>query len=130
MSRDPDLKSLPPLKEVIRRHGLSARRPLGQHFLLDLNLTRRIAAAAGDIGDGIVLEVGPGPGGLTRALLERGARLDPAENRGRTALMIAAERDHPEIVRLLIEAGADVARADKEGLTAAQLAASDAVRAT
>jgi 16S rRNA (adenine1518-N6/adenine1519-N6)-dimethyltransferase len=65
---------LPPLREVIRRHGLSARKTLGQHFLLDLNLTRKIARSAGEIGAGTVIEVGPGPGGLTRALLMEGAR--------------------------------------------------------
>lgn len=65
---------LPPLRDVIRRHGLSARKSLGQHFLLDLNLTRKIARAAGDIGSGTVIEIGPGPGGLTRALLMEGAR--------------------------------------------------------
>ena len=66
--------NLPPLREVIARHRLSARRSLGQHFLLDSNLTNRIARAAGDLGDRNVIEVGPGPGGLTRALLEAGAR--------------------------------------------------------
>jgi 16S rRNA (adenine1518-N6/adenine1519-N6)-dimethyltransferase len=66
--------ALPPLREVIARHGLGARRGLGQHFLLDLNLTRRIARAAGDLAAGTVIEIGPGPGGLTRALLELGAR--------------------------------------------------------
>jgi 16S rRNA (adenine1518-N6/adenine1519-N6)-dimethyltransferase len=65
---------LPPLREVIARHGLGARRALGQHFLLDLNLTRRIARAAGDLSLGTVIEIGPGPGGLTRALLQLGAR--------------------------------------------------------
>jgi len=65
---------LPPLREVIARHGLGAKRTLGQHFLLDLNLTRRIARAAADLAAGTVIEVGPGPGGLTRALLELGAR--------------------------------------------------------
>jgi 16S rRNA (adenine1518-N6/adenine1519-N6)-dimethyltransferase len=66
--------SLPPLRDVIARHGLAARRSLGQHFLLDLNLTGRIARAAGNIGPGTVIEIGPGPGGLTRALLENGAQ--------------------------------------------------------
>ena len=66
--------SLPPLREVIARHRLSARRSLGQHFLLDSNLTARITRAAGDLRDRNVIEVGPGPGGLTRALLESGAR--------------------------------------------------------
>ena len=71
----PDLS---PLGDVIRRFGLRARKSLGQHFLLDLNLCRRIARAAGDWagdwGDVTVIEIGPGPGGLTRALLESGAR--------------------------------------------------------
>ncbi|MCC6303755.1 MAG: 16S rRNA (adenine(1518)-N(6)/adenine(1519)-N(6))-dimethyltransferase RsmA [Rhodobacteraceae bacterium] len=65
---------LPPLREVIARHGLAARKGLGQHFLLDLNLTARIARTAGDLGAADVLEIGPGPGGLTRALLAAGAR--------------------------------------------------------
>jgi 16S rRNA (adenine1518-N6/adenine1519-N6)-dimethyltransferase len=61
--------TLPPLREVIARHGLGARRTLGQHFLLDANLTARIVRAAGDLTGTHVVEVGPGPGGLTRALL-------------------------------------------------------------
>jgi 16S rRNA (adenine1518-N6/adenine1519-N6)-dimethyltransferase len=65
---------LPPLREVIARHGLRARRSLGQHYLLDLNLTARIARSAGDLSQGTTIEVGPGPGGLTRALLASGAR--------------------------------------------------------
>jgi 16S rRNA (adenine1518-N6/adenine1519-N6)-dimethyltransferase len=63
------------LREVIARHGLAARRALGQHFLLDLNLTRRIARAAGPLSSGTTVEIGPGPGGLTRALLDEGARV-------------------------------------------------------
>ena len=67
-----------PLREVIARHGLAARHSLGQHFLLDLNLTRRIVRAAGEFGGDLtgatVIEIGPGPGGLTRALLESDAR--------------------------------------------------------
>lgn len=62
--------SLPPLRETIARHGLSARKGLGQNFILDLNLTRKIARAAGDLSGVHVIEIGPGPGGLTRALLE------------------------------------------------------------
>lgn len=65
---------LPPLREVIAEHGLAARKALGQNFLLDLNLTRRIARRVGDLADCDVLEIGPGPGGLTRALLAEGAR--------------------------------------------------------
>ncbi len=77
MSRGPAAAAapdLPPLRDIIARHRLNARRGLGQHFLLDLNLTRRIARAAGDLSQGTVIEIGPGPGGLTRALLETGAR--------------------------------------------------------
>lgn len=66
---------LPPLRDVIRRHGLSADKRLGQNFLLDLNLTDKIARAAGSLEDLCVVEVGPGPGGLTRSLLRCGARL-------------------------------------------------------
>jgi len=73
---------LPPLRDVIRRHDLSARKSLGQNFLLDLNLTGRIARAAGPLAGVTVIEVGPGPGGLTRALLTEGA-----------ARVIAIERD-------------------------------------
>jgi 16S rRNA (adenine1518-N6/adenine1519-N6)-dimethyltransferase len=65
---------LPPLREVIARHGLGALKALGQNFLLDLNLTGRIARAAGSLTDHEVIEVGPGPGGLTRALLTEGAK--------------------------------------------------------
>lgn len=68
------IDDLPPLREVIRRHQLSARKSLGQNFLLDLNLTARIARAAGPLDGVTVVEVGPGPGGLTRALLAQGAR--------------------------------------------------------
>jgi 16S rRNA (adenine1518-N6/adenine1519-N6)-dimethyltransferase len=68
------LDDLPPLRDVIRRHALSARKSLGQNFLLDLNLTARIARAAAPLENSVVLEIGPGPGGLTRALLALGAR--------------------------------------------------------
>jgi 16S rRNA (adenine1518-N6/adenine1519-N6)-dimethyltransferase len=64
---------LPPLREVIRALGLSAKKSLGQNFLLDFNLTRRIARAAGPLEGATIVEVGPGPGGLTRALLLEGA---------------------------------------------------------
>ena len=80
---------LPPLREVIRRHGLVARKSLGQNFLLDFNLTERIARAAGPLADVTVLEIGPGPGGLTRALLALGA-----------ARVIAVERDERAIAAL------------------------------
>jgi 16S rRNA (adenine1518-N6/adenine1519-N6)-dimethyltransferase len=67
------IDDLPPLREVIREHGLSARKSLGQNFLLDLNLTARIARVAGPLDNATVVEIGPGPGGLTRALLALGA---------------------------------------------------------
>lgn len=68
------IDNLPPLREVIARYGLSAKKQLGQNFLLDLNLTSRIARAGGSLDGLTVIEVGPGPGGLTRALLAEGAR--------------------------------------------------------
>jgi len=83
------IDSLPPLREVIRRHRLSAHRSLGQNFLLDLNLTARIARAAGPLAGITILEIGPGPGGLTRALLSLGARR-----------VIAIERDERAVAAL------------------------------
>lgn len=83
------LDDLPPLREVIRRYDLSARKSLGQNFLLDLNLTARIARASGPLEGVEVVEVGPGPGGLTRALLALGA-----------ARVIAVEKDSRAIVAL------------------------------
>jgi 16S rRNA (adenine1518-N6/adenine1519-N6)-dimethyltransferase len=80
------IDDLPPLREVIREHALSARKSLGQNFLLDLNLTTRIARAAGPLEDVDVIEVGPGPGGLTRALLALGARRVIAIERDERAL--------------------------------------------
>lgn len=68
------IDDLPPLREVIAAHGLEARKALGQNFLLDLNLTAKIARSAGDLSQADVLEVGPGPGGLTRGLLAEGTR--------------------------------------------------------
>ncbi|MEL7543147.1 MAG: 16S rRNA (adenine(1518)-N(6)/adenine(1519)-N(6))-dimethyltransferase RsmA [Pseudomonadota bacterium] len=68
-----DIDSLPPLREVIRTHNLNARKSLGQNFILDLNLTAKIARVAGDLEGAHVVEVGPGPGGLTRAILCAGA---------------------------------------------------------
>ncbi|MEY4091078.1 MAG: hypothetical protein RLZZ496_260 [Pseudomonadota bacterium] len=77
------IDSLPPLRDIIARHGLQAQKALGQNFLFDLNLTSRIARSAGPLDEATVIEVGPGPGGLTRALLAAGARK-----------VIAIERDH------------------------------------
>ena len=81
--------ALPPLRDVIRRHGLSARKSLGQNFLLDLNLTGRIARAAGPLDGVTVVEVGPGPGGLTRALIAEGGRH-----------VVAIERDERAVAAL------------------------------
>ena len=86
MSRIDDL---PPLREVIARFDLGARKALGQNFLLDLNLTGRIARSAGDLSGVTVIEIGPGPGGLTRALLNSDA-----------AVVVAVERDNRCIVAL------------------------------
>ncbi len=83
------IDDLPPLREVIRQHALSARKSLGQNFLLDLNLTARIARAAGPLEGATIVEIGPGPGGLTRALLAMGA-----------AHVIAVERDERAVPAL------------------------------
>jgi len=83
------IDDLPPLRDVIREHALSARKSLGQNFLLDLNLTARIARAAGPLENATVVEIGPGPGGLTRALLALGA-----------AHVIAVEHDERAIPAL------------------------------
>jgi 16S rRNA (adenine1518-N6/adenine1519-N6)-dimethyltransferase len=80
------IDDLPPLREVIRRHELTARKSLGQNFLLDLNLTARIARAAGPLDGVTVVEVGPGPGGLTRALLATGAEHVVAIERDRRCI--------------------------------------------
>lgn len=88
------IDGLPPLREVIRAHDLVAKKQLGQNFLLDLNLTAKIARLAGDLSACDVLEVGPGPGGLTRGLLVEGARR-----------VLAVEKD-PRCVPALQEIGA------------------------
>ena len=96
--------TLPPLRDVIRRHGLAARKSLGQNFLLDLNLTGKIARAAGPLEGVTAVEVGPGPGGLTRALLAAGAKR-----------VVAIERDSR-----CIEALGEIAAAYPERLTVIQ----------
>lgn len=89
------LDGLPPLREVIQRHGLDAKKALGQNFLLDLNITQKVARTAGDLTDATVFEVGPGPGGLTRALLALGAKKVIAVERDSRCLPALAEiADH------------------------------------
>ena len=82
---------LPPLREVVARHGLDARKALGQNFLFDLNLTARIARAAGPLAGATIVETGPGPGGLTRALLAEGAEKVIAIERDARCLPALAE---------------------------------------
>ncbi|QGM97060.1 16S rRNA (adenine(1518)-N(6)/adenine(1519)-N(6))-dimethyltransferase RsmA [Methylocystis parvus] len=88
------IDDLPPLREVVARHGLDAKKTLGQNFLFDLNLTSRIARAAGPFENTVVVEIGPGPGGLTRALLAQGAHVVAIERDQRClpALAEIAER--------------------------------------
>jgi 16S rRNA (adenine1518-N6/adenine1519-N6)-dimethyltransferase len=110
------LDGLPPLRDVIHRHGLDARKALGQNFLLDLNLTQKIARAAGDLNDATVFEIGPGPGGLTRAILALGARKVIAIERDQRCLPALAEiaAHYPD--RLSVIEG-DALKTDLENLT-------------
>jgi len=100
-----DPSGLPPLREIIARHGIAARKSLGQNFILDLNLTRRIARAAGPLDRAIVIEIGPGPGGLTRALLEEGAARIVAIGRDLRCLAALAELASRHPGRLELVAG-------------------------
>jgi 16S rRNA (adenine1518-N6/adenine1519-N6)-dimethyltransferase len=117
MTTDVAEDGLPPLRAVIDKHGLAAKKSLGQNFLFDLNLTRKIARAAQPLNEGTVVEVGPGPGGLTRALLAEGAQdllvveRDPralpaleeisAHYPGRMRIVVgdALEQDWPSLVK-------------------------------
>lgn len=90
-ARVTSIDGLPPLRDVIERHGLQAKKSLGQNFLLDLNLTSKIARTAGDLTQTTVIEVGPGPGGLTRALLLSGAKRVVAIERDERCLAALAE---------------------------------------
>ncbi|VFU10729.1 16S rRNA (adenine(1518)-N(6)/adenine(1519)-N(6))-dimethyltransferase RsmA [Methylocella tundrae] len=85
------LDDLPPLREIVAAHGLDAKKALGQNFLFDLNLTSRIARAAGPLERALIVEIGPGPGGLTRALLAEGARKVVAIERDERCLAALAE---------------------------------------
>ncbi|MGA8383368.1 MAG: 16S rRNA (adenine(1518)-N(6)/adenine(1519)-N(6))-dimethyltransferase RsmA [Stellaceae bacterium] len=106
---------LPPLREVIARHGIAAQRRLGQHFLLDLNLTAKIARAAGPLTEATVIEIGAGPGGLTRALLAEGARRVVAIERDPRCLAALAELAAAYPGRLDLVAG-DALRLDPAAL--------------
>lgn len=109
------LDGLPPLREVIARHGLDARKALGQNFLLDLNLTQKIARTAGDIENHTVIEVGPGPGGLTRAILALGAKRVIAIERDARCLPALADIEKHYPGRLTVIEG-DALKTDFEAL--------------
>jgi len=109
------VSSLPPLRDVIARHGLNARRSLGQHFLLDSNLTARIVRQAGALAGRHVLEVGPGPGGLTRALLASDAASVTAVELDRRAVAAVTELAADAGGRLRV-VEADALRADPVAL--------------
>ncbi len=109
--------ALAPLNQVIARHGLRARRRLGQHFLLDMNLTRRIVRAAGELSQVQIVEIGPGPGGLTRALLESPAAKIIAIERDRRCLLALEELGAAYPGRLEIIAQ-DALKVDPAGLCA------------
>jgi len=91
MTRPLAFDGLPALRDVIDRHGLMAKKSLGQNFILDLNLTAKIASLAGNLEDRVVVEVGPGPGGLTRALLAGGSRHVVAVERDERCLAALTE---------------------------------------
>lgn len=110
---------LPPLRDVIERHGLQARKALGQNFLLDLNLTGKVARAAGELTHTTVVEVGPGPGGLTRALLLHGAERVVAIERDERCLAALAEIAAHYPGRLEVISG-DALKADFSALTSGQ----------
>ena len=111
------MNGLKPLRDVIEAHGLGAKKSLGQHFLLDLNLTAKIARAAGVAAGDVVLEIGPGPGGLTRALLAAGAQVAAVE---RDARCIDALNDlaahYPEKLNII---EADALKVDERAILGA-----------
>lgn len=114
-----NLDDLPPLREVIARHGLAAKKTLGQNFLLDGNLLDRIARVPGQLDGARVYEVGPGPGGLTRALLRAGASVLAVERDDR-ALPALAELAAVADGRLTV-IGGDAMAQDEAGLTGARV---------
>jgi 16S rRNA (adenine1518-N6/adenine1519-N6)-dimethyltransferase len=110
------VEALPPLRDVIARHDLAARKSLGQNFLLDLNLTRKIARAAMPWSDATVIEIGPGPGGLTRALLLENAPKVVAVERDERCLAALGELVAAAEGRLALHAG-DALETDLAALT-------------
>ncbi|WP_165220702.1 16S rRNA (adenine(1518)-N(6)/adenine(1519)-N(6))-dimethyltransferase RsmA [Affinirhizobium pseudoryzae] len=112
------LDGLPPLREVIAEHGLDARKALGQNFLFDLNLTQKIARTAGPLEDVTVFEVGPGPGGLTRAILSLGAKKVIAVERDSRCLPVLADIERHYPGRLEVIEG-DALKTDFEALAPA-----------
>ena len=110
------LDDLPPLREGLAAHGLLANKGFGQHFLLDLNVTRKIARLAGPLEGRAVIEVGPGPGGLTRALLEAGARVIAVEKDPRFGPLLAELAAAADGRLTLVEA--DALKADEAALLA------------
>ncbi|MBO0142383.1 16S rRNA (adenine(1518)-N(6)/adenine(1519)-N(6))-dimethyltransferase RsmA [Agrobacterium sp. Ap1] len=111
------LDGLPPLRDVIQRHGLDAKKSLGQNFLFDLNLTQKIARSAGSLEGVTVFEVGPGPGGLTRSILALGAKKVIAVERDARALPVLAEVSNFYPGRLEVIEG-DALKTDFAGLAA------------
>ncbi|MBI1407568.1 MAG: 16S rRNA (adenine(1518)-N(6)/adenine(1519)-N(6))-dimethyltransferase RsmA [Caulobacter sp.] len=116
------LDQLPPLRESLAEHDLLARKAFGQHFLLDLNITRKIARLAGPLEGRTVIEVGPGPGGLTRALLEAGARVIAVEKDPRFLPLLAEVAGAADGALTLVEA--DALKVDEAALIA-ELGAGD-----
>ena len=112
------IDGLPPLRDVIQRHGLDAKKSLGQNFLFDLNLTQKIARTAGPLEGVTVIEVGPGPGGLTRAILSLGAKKVIAVERDSRCLPALAEIEAHYPGRLEVIEG-DALKTDFEALVPA-----------
>jgi 16S rRNA (adenine1518-N6/adenine1519-N6)-dimethyltransferase len=111
------LDTLPPLREALEQHGLLAKKSFGQHFLLDLNITRKIARLAGPFAGAAVIEVGPGPGGLTRALVESDVGMVITIEKDPRFLPLLAELAQAAPGRLALVEG-DALRADETALLA------------
>lgn len=117
------LDQLPPLRETLDQHGLLAKKAFGQHFLLDLNITRKIARLAGPLEGQTVIEVGPGPGGLTRALLEAGARVVAVEKDPRFVPLLEELREASDGALTIVQG--DALKVDEATLVSAQGAGGD-----